>query len=92
MLFVNAKFQIKSKMQVLKKKNDAIQDIATRNGKTRAQVVLNFLTTEESVITIPKADNPDHVSENCGASGWRLSKDDQTLQLRGGPLWKLKSP
>ena len=64
------------KGQDLKRKDDVIDNIATKNGKTRAQVMLNFLTSEENVVAITKADNPDHVRENCGASGWRLSKDD----------------
>lgn len=64
------------KGQDLKKKDDVIEEIAIRNGKTRAQVMLNFLTAEENVIAIAKTDNPDHVRENCGASGWRLSNDD----------------
>lgn len=63
----------------LKSRNDVVQEIATRNGKTRAQVMLNFLTAEENVVAIPKAGNIDHIRENCGASGWRLSKDDMQL-------------
>lgn len=60
----------------VKSRNDVVQEIATSNGKTRAQVMLNFLTAEENVITIPKASNIIHVRENCAASGWRLSNDD----------------
>lgn len=62
------------KGQLLGKKNDLIDEIAKRNGKTRAQVMLNFLTSQENVVTIPKADSPDHLRENCGASGWRLAR------------------
>lgn len=56
--------------------NKVMEEIATRNGKTRVQTALNFLTAEENVVTIPKANRLDHVRENCGASGWRLSTDD----------------
>jgi diketogulonate reductase-like aldo/keto reductase len=59
-----------------KKNDDLLEGIAKRNNKTKAQVVLNFLTREENVIAIPKANNEAHVRENCGASGWRLSEED----------------
>ncbi len=50
--------------------------IAEKNGKTTAQVILNFLTREENVVAIPKANRTEHTQENCGASGWRLSNED----------------
>lgn len=58
------------------RKDDLLDELASKYGKTRAQVTLNFLTSEDNVVAIPKADNPDHVKENCGSSGWRLSDDD----------------
>jgi diketogulonate reductase-like aldo/keto reductase len=57
-------------------KDQLIDEIASKYGKTRAQVTLNFLTREDNVIAIAKANNPEHVRENCGASGWRLSNED----------------
>jgi diketogulonate reductase-like aldo/keto reductase len=60
----------------IKKRNDLLEEVASKYAKTRAQVALNFLTSEENVVAIPKADRAEHVRENCGASGWRLSKED----------------
>jgi diketogulonate reductase-like aldo/keto reductase len=60
----------------IRKRDDLLQELALKYGKTRAQVALNFLTSEENVVAIPKADRAEHVKENCGASGWRLSKED----------------
>lgn len=57
-------------------KDGLLDKVASKYGKTKAQVVLNFLTAEENVVAIPKSDNINHVKENCGASGWRLSADD----------------
>ncbi len=57
-------------------KDRLLDEIASQYGKTRAQVTLNFLTREDNVVAIAKANNPEHVRENCGASGWRLSKED----------------
>lgn len=64
------------KGQAIKKKNDLLEEIGIKYGKTRAQVALNFLTSGENVVAIPKAESLVHVRENCGASGWRLSKED----------------
>ncbi len=63
----------------LRQRKDLIGELSSKYGRTRAQVILNYLTSEENVVAIPKADNPDHVRENCGASGWRLSRDDVKL-------------
>jgi diketogulonate reductase-like aldo/keto reductase len=58
------------------KRSGLIDEIAKKYGKTKAQVVMNFLTREENVVTIPKAESLAHVRDNCGASGWRLSNED----------------
>ncbi|MDG6904296.1 MAG: aldo/keto reductase [Nitrososphaerota archaeon] len=65
------------KGSAIKQKDGILDEIAQKYGKTRAQVILNFLTSEDNVVAIPKADNPTHVKENCGGSGWRLSKEDR---------------
>ena len=64
------------KAQAVRKRNELLDEIASKYGKTRAQIALNFLTSEENVVAIPKADSVEHVKENCSASGWRLSKED----------------
>ncbi len=51
----------------------AAQEIAARRGKTPRQVVLNFLTRDPNVFTIPKSSNPEHTRENAGAAGWDLT-------------------
>lgn len=51
--------------------------IAAHYQKTRCQTAMNYLTSSLCVIAIPKAAKPDHVRENAGASGWRLSNDDR---------------
>ena len=51
--------------------------IAAETGKTEAQVALNWCLCRENVIVIPKADSVAKTVENCGASGWRLSPEQQ---------------
>jgi diketogulonate reductase-like aldo/keto reductase len=53
-----------------------LDEIAKKYGRTQAQVSLNWLISQEKIITIPKAMDIEHIKENVGALGWRLSKDD----------------
>jgi diketogulonate reductase-like aldo/keto reductase len=50
--------------------------IAQANGKSEAQVALNWLISKPGVIAIPKASTRERVIENCGAADWRLSDID----------------
>ncbi len=52
-----------------------LAEVAARNGKTVRQIVLNFLT-RDGVFAIPKSGDPEHVRENAGGQGWRLSERD----------------
>ncbi|CAB48957.1 aldo/keto reductase [Pyrococcus abyssi] len=58
-------------------RNKCLAEIGKRYGKTSAQVALNYLIWEENVVAIPKASNKDHIKENFGAMGWRLSREDR---------------
>jgi len=53
--------------------------VAAQTQKTLAQVALNWCVFDQGVITIPKSDKAARVTENCGASGWRLSADQKAL-------------
>jgi len=59
-----------------KKRNKTLDELAEKYGKTRAQVSLNWLISQENVLAIPKASNTDHLRDNVGALGWRLSEED----------------
>ncbi|NJE75704.1 aldo/keto reductase [Thermococcus sp. ES12] len=58
-------------------RNPCLAEIGRKYGKTASQVALNYLIWEENVIAIPKAGRKEHVEENAGAMGWRLSKEDR---------------
>jgi len=49
--------------------------LASKYSKTVNQIALNYLMCQEAV-PIPRALREEHLLENLGASGWRLSKDD----------------
>jgi diketogulonate reductase-like aldo/keto reductase len=51
------------------------QEIAADSGKTIAQVALNWCIAKPGVVAIPKTDRVERVEELCGASGWKLSRE-----------------
>ena len=57
---------------------EVLEQIAGKYGKTKVQAALNWLIVKEAVVTIPKAASLDHVRENAGAAGWKLTREDQT--------------
>ena len=58
-------------------RNECLAEIGRKYERTAAQVALNYLIWEENVIAIPKAGRKEHVEENFGVMGWRLSKEDR---------------
>lgn len=67
-LAVKSRFRRRQGMKVL-------EEVAAQVQKTLAQVALNWCTAHPNVIAIPKSDSVARTEENCGASGWRLSKE-----------------
>jgi diketogulonate reductase-like aldo/keto reductase len=57
----------------------ALELVASQTQKTLAQVALNWCVFDPGIITIPKSDKAARVTENCGASGWRISADQKAL-------------
>ena len=53
--------------------------LVQRIGRTPRQIALNFLT-RYGVHAIPQSGNPEHVRENAGALGWRLT-DEATVEV-----------
>jgi diketogulonate reductase-like aldo/keto reductase len=53
-----------------------LDEMAKKYGKTQSQISLNWLISKERMIAIPKASNIDHIRENLGALGWKLSAED----------------
>ena len=53
-----------------------LDELAKKYGKTQAQIAINWLIFKQNVVTIPKAVKIDHIKENLGAIGWKLSEGD----------------
>jgi diketogulonate reductase-like aldo/keto reductase len=61
------------------RKNDAkgvLDNLAKSLSCTPAQIAIGWCISREAVVTIPKSDRTEHVSENCAASQVRLSAQD----------------
>ena len=67
-------------------RDGALDKIAAETGRTQAQVALNWCTTGENVVAIPRSNSFEHIEENCLASGWRLSAEDKSLLDQSFPV------
>lgn len=56
--------------------SELINEIATKYGKTPAQVVINWLISQKNIVTISKTSNRDHLIENLGAVDWQMEIAD----------------
>ena len=54
---------------------ETLDRVCGETGKTRAQVLLNWVLRPPNVVTIPLTNRVEHVDENCGAAGWRLTDE-----------------
>lgn len=56
---------------------DWLVNLGQKYQKTPAQVALNWLICQNNVIPIPGAKNAQQAQDNAGATGWRLSAEDE---------------
>lgn len=54
----------------------SLDKMAEKYDKTQAQVALNWLISNRTIITVPKASNLSHIKENAGAVGWKMEDND----------------
>ena len=60
----------------LLKPNPVLDALAENYGKTKAQIAINWLISKPNIITIPKSSDVNHLKENLGAIGWKLTEED----------------
>jgi diketogulonate reductase-like aldo/keto reductase len=56
-----------------------LKDLARKYSKTPTQIAINWLISQDNVVTISKTSDPEHLKENLGALGWTL--DPQDIEL-----------
>jgi len=64
---------------------ELLKQTAEKYQKTPAQVAINWLISQENVVTLSKTRNPKHLQENLGALGWQLEPEDIELIRRQYP-------
>lgn len=72
-------------LQDRSEKGRKLGEIGAKYGKTAAQTALNWVIWKPNVITIPKALKKEHIQENAGAAGWRLTEEDYEILCR---IWR----
>jgi len=55
---------------------EPLRRLAAKYQRTPAQIALNWLVCHEKVGFLMTSRNPDHLSENLGALGWRMDSED----------------
>lgn len=53
-----------------------VVEMTKKYSKTPVQIMLNWLISQDNVITIPKMTKPEHIKENLGAVDWLMEKED----------------
>lgn len=53
-----------------------MREMAKKYKKTPAQIAINWLISQQNVVTISKSRLPEHLKENLGAVGWNMETDD----------------
>ncbi len=65
--------------------NRALKEVASRHGRSAAQVALAWLLRQDGMIVIPKATQPEHVRDNRAALDLALDDADLALLDRAFP-------
>lgn len=53
-----------------------LDEMCKKYGKTPAQISINWLISQNNIITIAKSSNLNHLKDNLGAIGWEMEKKD----------------
>lgn len=70
--------------------NPLLDELAEKYKKTKAQIAINWLISQDNIVTIPRSDSSAHLKENFDASGWHLDKEDVECLRKTYPLREVK--
>ncbi len=62
-----------------------MEDMCVKYQKTPAQIAINWLMSQQNVVTLMKTSDPAHLKENLGAVGWYLTEGDVELLRKEYP-------
>lgn len=72
-------------------KSSLLEEMAKKYDKTVAQISINWLISQDNVITLSKTSSLDHLNDNLGAIGWSMDKEDIEKLRKEFPDQKLVS-
>lgn len=72
-------------------KAPVVDELSKKYDKTPAQIVINWLISQQNVVTISKTSSVEHLQENLGAVGWTMEDEDTERIRREYPEQKLVS-
>lgn len=68
-----------------------LDELAKKYGKTPMQIAINWLISQDNVVTLSKTSSSEHLMENLGAIGWTMEADDVGRIRREFPDQKMVS-
>ncbi len=63
-----------------------LKEIGQKYDRTPAQVALNWLIAQGSVVPIPGAKNASQAKQNAGALGWEMTEEEREAIAQAAPL------
>ncbi len=61
---------------ILLEQNYLMDELVKKYNKSYAQIAINWLLSQDNIITIPKSEDTKHLKENLGGTGWYLDIED----------------
>lgn len=61
---------------LLKNNENIVDELAKKYDKTPAQIAINWLLSQDNVVTLSKTRSAEHLKENLGAIGWKMDEED----------------
>ena len=72
-------------------KSPLIDNLSKKYNKTPSQIAVNWLISQDHVVTLSKTSNLQHLHENLGAIGWTMEPNDVELIRKDFPDQKQTS-
>jgi len=63
-------------------KDNTLKKLCNKYGKTGNQIAINWLISQDNVVTISKSRKIGHLKENLGALGWKMEEPDIELVIK----------
>lgn len=68
-----------------------LTEMGKKYDKTPAQIAINWLISQENVVTLSKTSTIEHLEENLGAVGWQMAQEDVERLRKDFPNQQEKS-